>query len=261
MRKHLTIQVEREDFKRIKVDVLTLSIIIAGLSVIGALLLAVNWVVAGFIVLIGVVAYVLALTFSVQMVVETQVKRLKDRKKVRKVVDLSFLLLMGFILFTIIQSVIALNGFINVSSNEQKVYGLLSLVILVFSVTSWNLLHGFVRKNYGKSRLLLVFLPVIMVFFLSQANITGAFTLNETEQAVETVSMIGTVIDTIGNITSFISEQQGVIVDALGLNETQSAMLMGIVLLVAILLVAKFIESIIKWLVLILIGVFLIMLI
>ena len=89
-------------------------------------------------------------------------------------------------------------------------------------------------------------------------SITGAASLNETANALSTIDHI---IGTVGNVISFVSEQQRGITNSLCLNSTQTMILTGVVFLIALLLAARFIETIIKWLILILVGIFLVMLI
>jgi hypothetical protein len=255
----LVLEVEKEDLKQMKVDVAVLALTIGSLTIIGTLLSAVKWYVASMILMVGVIAYTLALIFLIGEITDKQIVKLKKHRKwLEPLVRATFVLLMGFMLFAIIQNALSLKTVIDGVSNQQKLIGLLGVLGLALSVMCWNALQSFVKKNLKKSKYFFLVLPIAALFIVGQAQITGAASLNETAQTFDALSAI---VNAVQDVAGFIGEQQSFITETLGLSGFQSTILMGIVFLIAVMLAAKFIESIIKWLILILIGIFIIMLI
>ena len=252
--KKFALNVETKDLKRIKVDITSLFLLISFLAVVSVVMMLLGWRVASGIIMIGAFAYSLALVFLFERVSEKKVRKEKLWRIIRSV----FLLLTAFMLFVTIQGALFVSEIIHSSDVSQKLYGGISLLILSVSLLGWEKLKLLVKNKLKNSKYLLLVLPVVAFLVISQARITGAASLNET---IDTLSTIDNVIQTVSNVTTFISEQHSAITQFLGLNETQSMIATGIIFLIALLLAARFIETIIKWLVLILIGIFLIMLI
>ncbi|MBR9678642.1 MAG: hypothetical protein GON13_00045 [Nanoarchaeota archaeon] len=250
----LSLNLETSDLKQIKVDVTSLIILICLLSGISFIMLLNAWSVASIIILIGVISYSLALVFLFERAAEKKF----GKDFLWKFIRVLFLVLMGFMIFMIVQSAMALKGVINASDFSQKVYGLVSVGVLVVSILSLPALQNVVKKRFKKSKYFLLILPLTVFFIFGGVSITGAVSLNETASTLSTIDQI---MGTVSNVTSFISEQQISITESLGISDTQTMILTGVVFLIALMLAARFIETIIKWLILILIGIFLVMLI
>lgn len=265
-KRKLQIPTDYKELKDIKATILTL---LATIFFVGAgfvVLFSMENFIGAYFLAVGAIGYSLALVYELKKGAEQTLKKSKKNKKskiIHTLSEITFTISLAFILLSLVFALFSLNLVVNRSSQELKIAAVISIPILILPLLFWDFIFDRFRDNLKLFRWFFIILAIPLL--VGGAHAINISSINTTINALQdTQGLLNTTNTLIGyglNLTSFIANQKDAIADALGLSQTQSTIAFVLAILLALLLAAKFIETIAKWLILLLVGAFILMLI
>ncbi|PIO00403.1 hypothetical protein COT72_01715 [archaeon CG10_big_fil_rev_8_21_14_0_10_43_11] len=259
----LKLQVGTKELKDLKATILTLVTAIVFIGLCTMLLLATKNPLGAYFLAVGEIAFVLALIYELKQSTRALIKEHVKKSRVFELVsDLIFTLSTAFVIFSLFIAILALKVVIMHSPDQLKTAAIIAIPLLAVPLLLWDSVFDYFKNHMNKFRwfFILLLLPTLFAFAhgFNVSTIDDAVSaLSNTQEILNTTS---SVFAFAGNASSFLGQQKQVISEALGLSDTQTNIALGIIILLALIIAMNFLESIAKWLILILIAVFIFLL-
>ncbi len=259
----LKIKTETKDIEEVKASILTLIVAIIFIGVCSTLLILMKNSIGAYILAVGEIAFVVALIYQLKKGAKYFIE---ENFRMKRIVDtfseVIFTFSIAFVLFSLVISILALKIVISHSTTELKSAAIIAIPLLAIPVLLWDPVFAYFKKNLRRFKWF--FIIILLPAFLGSATALNASSIDKTVTdlgvAQNFLNNTSAIIGYAGNATTFLGEQKKIISEALGISEMQSNIALAAIIILAILIAAKFVESIAKWILILLIAAFILLL-
>lgn len=242
------------DFKttsrELKNFVISATAIVLVQMILSSLFTLTGFIVGGAVLMAGALAYCVIVFYAASLLVNKSFR--SERLRFRAEVLLKGLT--ALVLFVLVLQLLNLKILVNSASLHDRFSGFFGVLVIIFSTVFLRRAGVFVKR-------LMRYKLVLFLFFLFSFPVVFGSGLNDTVNVVRSVDSVLTVFQNLTSVGEFLWNQQALISESLGLTPVQSLVVWGIIILLAVLFAAKFLETIAKWLIIVLVGVLVLLLI
>jgi len=257
--KRIMLKVEHTDAPTIKITLAGLIIVCLSLFILTHIFVSKQLLTAAYVLGLGVLTYEIAIFYEVKKLNDLYIKRVNSlvyKRTLKMVSYLTFTIVFAFMMFITLMSIMFFRILVKGVNMSNKALSLLAIPLVVLPIIFWNDYIKIIKKIKG-------ILFVILIF--SVISSAHALSLNETIKALTIIDNVQNLLSPINqtsmNVTAIISHPQQLISEALGTTPTQSLILLVIIFSVCLLIAVKFISTILKWVIILLILLLIIQLI
>jgi len=207
------------------------------------------------ILVAGVLAFSVIILYSADLLIDKNITSSRLRLQANIVVKI----LSSIVLFVLVLEVLKIKLLLDVATSAQRFAGFFAVLIIIISSLLLNQTTNFIDTLMKHKKVLLLFLPLLLIGFASAQDLNN--TTATINSVGSTLTSISALIQNVTTFGQFLWQQQSLVSQSLGLDETQSLIALGIIVLLAVIFAARFLESIAKWLIIVLVGILVLLLV
>jgi len=248
----LRVKSSTRDLRNLMISASTLLMV----QIVFSVLLNLSDLVLGSNILVaGVLAFSVIILYSADLLIDKNITSSRLRLQANIVVKI----LSSIVLFVLVLEVLKIKLLLDVATSAQRFAGFFAVLIIIISSLLLNQTTNFIDTLMKHKKVLLLFLPLLLIGFASAQDLNN--TTATINSVGSTLTSISALIQNVTTFGQFLWQQQSLVSQSLGLDETQSLIALGIIVLLAVIFAARFLESIAKWLIIVLVGILVLLLV